>query len=76
MKTVILNERSPSPEHAKGSEESLKLWYAVAIRILHAKNKLCVAKGFTLSKYDNFMWISKLAHGVSYIIFGILLLNL
>jgi hypothetical protein len=67
MKTVILNEPFDALRINFASEESLMLWYAVIIGILHAKFIHCVAKGFTSPQYDNFMRSSKLADGVIYL---------
>ena len=57
MKIVILNERSPSPEHAKGSEESLNLWKAALSGMIQLRK--------LESQHDIFLSKPKLAHGVS-----------
>ena len=59
MKIVNLNERSPSPEHAKESEESLKLWKASVSGMIQLRK--------LESQHDIFLSKPKLAHGVSYI---------
>ena len=62
MKFVILNEQSPSPEHAKESEESLKLWIAavsgmISLRKSNPQHEIIVSK-------------PKLAHSVELINFS------